>query len=238
MHRSSLSPPPVTAAVFACLLLGAVAASAQTYIYPAKYVCGYRPGNVTLLNDPQPNLDHYEDVKPGNYATTVNIVNLDLSDQVVFRYVVWDDDPGSPYPLPAQGLGPFQAAETSCSEIRGALPPDAPLGVIKGYVVLLTISDCFRVNDIFTFESQNAFERHVVWGFNPFDRFANIFEERSQTIPELVTPLPNFVQPLQWQFATSSGAGGLGLGASIDVEVVEPKKSEKPIDVYRELFGG
>ena len=231
MPRISTNIPLVL--TIGVLMLAAVfPADAQTTIYPTKYVCGFQPGNVTLLSDPNPNLlDDYVDVKPGNYATTVNAVNLCLTPQLLYPFVT-DDEYGGPFALPPVTVQPFQAFEEACPVIRGALPPDGPLGVIKGYTLFLTASDCFEVTGVYTYESQNAFERHVLWGLQDNGAPGVVISPSWGVGPILGSipdPVPN--PGLDPPVIAGSGAGGLGLGASIDLERSNPRTLPEPLDV-------
>jgi hypothetical protein len=203
-------------------LLSAAPAEAQTiHLFGCKVVCGFQPGNVRLLNDPGPFPANQppEDLKPGNYATTCNLFNYDLSanTQPVFPYLAVEG--GGLIFLGTVNVGSLNANAYGCRDIVANLPAPPPGPVFEGYLTLFTLDPDFKVDSVHTFESQNAFERHVVWQFNPFGPINILLQPLGLTIPRITNPI-GAAGVLGTQFATSSGAGGLGLGASIDVEDV------------------
>jgi hypothetical protein len=204
--------------------LAAVPAEAQTiHLYACKIVCGFERGNVRLLNDPSPfsSNDRYEDLKPGNYATTCNIYNhdIDLDAQAIFPYLAIEG--GGLVFLGGVTIPVLNTAAIGCVDIVGALPPPPPPGfVFEGYLTIFTTDPDFQVDGVRTFESQNGFERHALWSYNPFGPVGLFFSTLGLTIPRLTGPLPLPAGALPTQFMAASGAGGLGLGASIDVDLV------------------
>lgn len=221
----SLRSLPVLGAAALLLLapLAAAPAEAQTiHLFACKIVCGYELGNVRLLNDNSPLNQPYEDLKPGNYATTCNLFNYDISapTQTVLPYVA----------VEGAGLiflGPLtvQALTTNafgCIDILTGLG-NPPLNgtVFEGYLTFFTFDPDFQVDGVRTFESQNAFEHHILWGYDPFGEIRVVFEVLGIALPQIAVPLPeDFAAALENERLTASGAGGLGLGASIDVEIV------------------
>jgi len=211
----------VLALVALASLVTAAPAEAQTiHLYACKVVCGYQPGNVRLLNDtgPVPSPPPFEDLKPGNYATTCNLFNHDLSapSQPVFPYLAVEG--GGLIFLGTVNVGFLNANAYGCRDIVANLPFTPP-GVFEGYLTLFTLDPDFDVKAVYTFESQNAFERQLLWQFNQFGAFGLAFQSLGLTLPRITAPLaPGGALGAQW--ATASGAGGLGLGASIDVEAV------------------
>jgi len=208
----------LTALASLCL---AVPAEAQTLsLFGCKVVCGFQRGNVRLLNDngPFPFPNPPEDLKPGNYATTCNLFNYDLSaaTQQVFPYLAVEG--GGLIFLGTINVGSLNAAAFGCIDIAANLPAPPPL-IYEGYLTLFTLDPDFKVDSVHTYSSQNAFERHVLWQFNPFGPFGIVFQSLGLSIPRITTPLAGG-GVLGAQYATGTGAGGLGLGASIDVEDV------------------
>lgn len=202
--------------------LGTVAAEAQTlHLYACKVVCGYQKGNVKLLNDTSNTPTGFEDLKPGNYATVCNMFNHDIfaASQPVFPYLAVDG--GGLIFLGQINVGVLNAAAYGCPRIVANLPAPPTIPIFEGYLTLFTTSPNFKVDEVNTFESQNAFERHALWAFligGPFRLAARV---HNLSIPRITSPLAfgaGFLNPNE--LLTSSGAGGLGLGASIDVEEV------------------
>lgn len=199
-----------------------VPASAQLFSYPAKFVCGYELGDVRLLSDDSPLHHEYEHLKPGNYATLINLLNNTLVDQTITIFAVTQETngqfPGATFPLAS-----FATLRIGCPEIAAVLAPIFPVPltgqVIEGYALIVANTANLRVDDVFTYSSKDAFKEHIVWVLN---------EDGTASAIELVQggfklgPFPPIQFPFFAQDMGASGAGGLGLGASIDVEHVEP----------------
>ena len=219
-HRPALALGAFALIAFSSLLAAAPAEGQTIHLFGCKVVCGFQRGNVRLLNDPGPfAFPHaFEDLKPGNYATTCNLFNYDLSanTQPVFPYLAVEG--GGLIFLGTVNVGSLNANAYGCRDIAANLPAPPPL-VYEGYLTLFTLDPDFKVDSVHTFESHNAFERHVVWQFDPFGPINILLQPLGLTIPRITNPI-GAAGVLGTQFATSSGAGGLGLGASIDVEDV------------------
>lgn len=219
-RRPGLALGALALIALASLVSAAPAEAQMLHLFACKVVCGFQPGNVRLLNDtgPFPFPHPPEDLKPGNYATTCNIFNYDLSaaSQPVFPYLAIEG--GGLIFLGAVNVGVLNANAYGCRDIAANLPAPPPL-IYEGYLTLFTLDPDFKVDSVHTFESQNAFERHLLWQFDPFGGFGIVFQSLGLTIPRITNPIGG-AGVLARQFATGSGAGGLGLGASIDVEDV------------------
>jgi len=106
-------------------------------VYSVKYVCGVQAAlaNLRLPSEPP--------VKPGNYATAINIHNFHQDQKAVIlkRAVIAlpeNQPPGQVSPFRQVILGPGQAFEIDCSDIVtlfGTLPVPLP-PFIKGFVEL------------------------------------------------------------------------------------------------------
>ncbi len=215
----------LAALLFAVTSLGAVPAEAQTFhLFPCKIVCGYQLGNVRLLNDTSPLNQPYEDLKPGNYATTCNMFNYDLdaATQPVFAYVAIE---GAGLIFLGQlNVAAFTANAFGCVDLINSLPPPPPNGTaFEGYLTFFTLDPDFHFDAVYTYESQNAFERHVFWFYDSWGPFGIAFQTLGLVLKNMTNPLSPVPtgSVLPSQFATASGAGGLGLGASIDVEEID-----------------
>ena len=106
-------------------------------VYSVKFICGDQPANPNLHLPSEP------PVKPGNYATAVNIHNFHQSQRAIIlkRAVIANPEnqpPGQISPFRQVALGPGQAFEIDCSDIVtlfGSLPAPLP-PFIKGFVEL------------------------------------------------------------------------------------------------------
>lgn len=100
--------------------------------YPVKFVCG-----VPVVEAER------EAVKPGNYATAINVHNPSLQGEVRFRKKAVRALPqGVEQPPPSEFrvdlLQPNRALEIDCTNIRDLLGGPPPPEFIKGFVVLLS----------------------------------------------------------------------------------------------------
>lgn len=220
--RSEMAFAAGILALAASLLAGSVEAQ-EIHLFPCKIVCGYQRGNVRLLNDTSPLNQPYEDLKPGNYATTCNMFNYDLdaTEQTVLPYVVVEGAPLiflGPLSVPTLRSNAF-----GCIDLIAVTGPPVPPGIaFEGYLTFFTFDPDITFEAIYTYSSQNAFEHHVLWSYNPFGIFGIAFQTLGLALGTVGSPLPDDTEGvLSTQFAAASGAGGLGLGASIDVEDVE-----------------
>ncbi|MEM9595658.1 MAG: hypothetical protein AAGD06_15405, partial [Acidobacteriota bacterium] len=237
-------PTPVLVLLLLATLALASGAAAQTAtVWMPKFVCGYETGNVPLLNDPNPPLggNSYEGFKPGNYATTINIANASLAPQTVLLSAVLTTGvasapsvTGNLTPVPVNPIGGTVGTvfRIDCTDIFGALqpffpavPPPAPGELIEGYLLIATATGGpgLQVDTVYTYSSQNAFERHVLWGTDVFGRTGVVKQFQGRTLSGILGPI-GLGGPVgeELQDIAASGAGGLGLGASIDVERCEP----------------
>ncbi len=106
-------------------------------VYSVKFICGDQSANPNLHPPSEP------PVKPGNYATAVNIHNFHQDQKAVIqkRAVIANPEnqpPGQISPPRQVVLGPSQAFEIDCSDIVtlfGPLPAPLP-PFIKGFVEL------------------------------------------------------------------------------------------------------
>lgn len=94
-------------------------------VYPVKFLCGEQ----TKIEGP---------VKPANYATAINIINIfDLNVTFTKKAVLARSQHEEPGPISKkvkETLRPNQALEINCMDIRNLL--DIPTGFIKGFVVI------------------------------------------------------------------------------------------------------
>jgi hypothetical protein len=110
--------------------------------YSAKFVCGEIPQGPIL--DPAGNpIPIFEPpVKPGNYATAINIHNSLEDRDVAFvkKFVIAPPEPqsGGPLNFHTQTLAPDHATEVDCDEISKQVTPAGanPAPFIKGFVVI------------------------------------------------------------------------------------------------------
>jgi hypothetical protein len=103
-------------------------------VYSVKFICGDQSANPNLHLPSEP------PVKPGNYATAVNIHNFHQNQKaIILKRAVIANPENQPPGLISQSrqvaLGPGQAFEIDCSDIVTLLPAPLP-PFIKGFVEL------------------------------------------------------------------------------------------------------
>ena len=131
------------------LICGAGASYAQpapiTSQYAVKFVCGTQrpiPGLTAPAEPP---------VKPGNYATVINIEGLasvDTGQNVPWLVSV----AGQPNPFPGSTLSVkrFQTGDITCADIASATSTLSTKGFITGYVNLVTTGGPIVVTAVYT----------------------------------------------------------------------------------------
>ncbi len=245
MRRTQL----FVAAVAVVLAVGIeTAASAQlfTHVYPTKVVCGFKEGNIPPLSSfPGSPPREYEDLKPGNYATTVNVFHSELITNRLQAYIQLPN--GRLTLLRPWDARSFVSEQFSCPEIAAALGLSVG-SVFDGWLLLFSTSDDFQVSPVYTFESQNGFYDTQHWEVGPnfiapLGPYAiNWFNPRitGPTFDPFFPPWPIFFPAgsptppppsgqVTQRHVVAAGRGGLGLGASIDVETVEPRRLDEPV---------
>lgn len=219
-----LRPVAVLAVVLIAMASFATAPAAaqltEIHLFTCKVVCGFQLGNVRLLNDTSPLNQPYENLKPGNYATTCNLYNYDISapDQTILPYLAVKGVPlfflGA-FTIPALDAGAF-----GCIEIVNAIVPPPTGFAFEGYLTFYTFSPNIRVDGVHTYSSQNAFKEHYIWAVDAFGQLIRVSGSLGLTVGAITSFVNLAGDFVESQFA-ASGAGGLGLGASIDIENYE-----------------
>jgi hypothetical protein len=125
----------VAAALAIMAAIGQARAQAGTpsYVYSVKYVCGLQIIASTQFRPPAE-----PPVKPGNYATAINIHNYHTKEtSIATKAVVAGGQIGK---LAGRGMLPNQALNLSCAQIVAMIPPTtAPLPMfIEGFVEIVS----------------------------------------------------------------------------------------------------
>ncbi len=130
----------VFALAILALALVPQAAEAQTTIsaWLPKFNCGFYPGSIPLLSETDP-VATYEDFKPGNYATAINLFNLSTQTKTFFVYVLKTNfaAPGSKFflgQLPVEGIGGPNSPNLmiGCKIITALIGLTSPAAVANG----------------------------------------------------------------------------------------------------------
>lgn len=119
--------------------------------YAVKFVCGKEP-------NPLPNEREEGPVKPGNYATAVNIHNPLFKDAIVVKKAVLslrEPEQGRPSNFIRMVLNPDGATEADCPEIRKLLGIDKPDQFLKGFFVIFSNQE-LDVTAVYTAQSLDA----------------------------------------------------------------------------------
>ena len=149
---------------------GPEAAEAQTvYRYAVKYVCGFNKDRVGLshagVSEGEPS------VKYGNYATEINIVNVQNVTTNIKKFLIVLNEGGHPIgrepkrePVSATdniALPPFEATMDDCNrlaELRfGGSPLPTPLPLLIGYFILES-TEPIEVTAVYTAEVCTNFD--------------------------------------------------------------------------------
>lgn len=149
--------PPGTSAEQAPLLQ-----TAGTYVwsYSAKFVCGYQPPFASTQPGEPP-------VKPGNYATEINIHNYNFKSLVVKKFIIVLVDPQNgpigrepndqlPRTSVTVPMRVNAAMMDDCNALwtmafGGSLPPGNPTPLTVGYLVILSPLD-LNIDTVYTAE--------------------------------------------------------------------------------------
>ena len=209
---------------FLCLtvLLFAAFGSAQAQIvYPAKFVCGHQVGSIQLLSnhaDPK----GYEELKPGNYATVINVTNLSVGTETFEYFVSINLKTTGPLlvgPVAPTTMTMFGTAKIGCPDIAAALNLVLPASLdlegeaFEGMVLIPKALNSLDVQAVYTYANMDQFASRLALYLGPGDvvQSAEIDDEISQEEANVFG---------------ASGAGGLGLGASIDVERIVARRTD------------
>ena len=203
--------------VLSALVLTTIPAQAQSIdffrLYPVKFVCGYEQGDIPIASNDKPG--KYEELKPGNYATVINILNATISEKTVYIYVARAND--TLRFMTAISIPALQTRKIGCPHIARTIGESSGRA-FEGMVELFATNDHFEVWSVLTYATLEAFERHRVYGFN--DKDQTISPIRSEGSGPASLPGPVLAGSTD---VAGSGAGGMGLGGSIDVEEVPPR---------------
>ncbi len=133
-------------------------AQTQQVLYPVKIVCGFQEGTVPRLGSSSQGVP-YEGFKPGNYATTVNIINLDGPDQGLTPVFTSSSVFLAVLLGPTNPLTTLGTLSIGCPEIADAinqLPARTLDGeFFEGFLTIAAGTSALRVQAVYTFESKN-----------------------------------------------------------------------------------
>lgn len=219
-------------------LISASAFAQVTTLYPIKFVCGYSTGSVPLEGQAFiiPN-SLRRAVQAGSYSTAVNVLHNQIQDDNIAFYAVAEGFAAVEVKR-STNIQNFQATRVICPQIQGAFGISAETEV-EGWLVMATTSDSFSVEAVYTYANQNLFIDHryrqaqLFGGIPALGLLAQGFEDTTLLAnnPTVTAPLlATTANPSSDFTVAGSGAGGNGLGSSIDLESVEPVSLNEPVD--------
>ena len=165
------------------------------YVYIAKFVCGPQAIPATRIGQ----ITNYSALQPGNYATALNILTLIDNQPSISVYASMDDHNGNPLVVQLPISRVFETHTVTCDEILSALGVNVGPEAYEGFLYISRRQSDLDVQVVYTFASRDSFNE-----FRGVDNNGNV----------VVNPEVGII--------SIGGAGGLGLGASIDVERVKP----------------
>ncbi len=174
-------------------------------VYAAKFVCGAQTQAAIQIGQTVA----FADLEPGAYATALNIFSLSQGQPQIDVYASVH---GSAFdPLVAQFSSPraFETHTVVCNDIMQVVPPN-PRGtgeVVEGFLYITRRQPDLDVQAVYTYANREKFE---------FDKW------RGVTSDGYVVPVPEEDIAGDLISIGGAGGGGLGLGASIDVERIAP----------------
>lgn len=179
-------------------------------LYLAKFVCGFQDGQTPpQLNRglgggiPLPNQSApvFRGFQPGSYSTTLNLFNTS-SGTARFSVFASIDGVATTPNVATVSLGTFRSRQIGCDEIAGRVAPLIPGGLINGDLV---------EGFLYIQRTRKDLDAQVVYSYSSIDAFHEFRGDDG-----LVAG------------TGAAGAGGLGLGASIDVERITPLETASP----------
>lgn len=226
------------ALLFTLLTAASPALWAQTAntLFPIKFVCGHSAGTVPSQRTGAAPNSLFRILQAGNYSTAVNILHNQLTADVVSFFAIAEGYNGVPV-INQLNMAAFESTTVICPEIQGAFGISAETEV-EGWLIMAASSPDFSVEVVYTYANYERFIDHryrQVTG--PSVPFFTLFpqgpEDTTLITPGLpIVPLPvaTPANPSGDYAVAGSGAGGAGIGASIDVEKVEPVALNEPIN--------
>lgn len=169
--------------------------AAKPIVYAAKFVCGPQTTPATGIGQTV----SYAAVQPGNYATALNILPFIDGRLGIDVHASMDGNPLNPlvrrFPL-TRALNTYTV---TCEDILNGFGVSVSNEAYEGFLYIERSKPDLEVQAVYTYASRDEFTDWLGVDSNG-----------------------NVVQNPEVNLISIGGAGGLGLGASIDVERVEP----------------
>ena len=168
---------------------------ADSFVYGAKFVCGPQAIAATRIGQ----ITQYSALQPGNYATALNIFTLSDNQPSIEVYASMDGNSTNSLVAQLPISRVFETHTITCNGILNALGVNVSTVAYEGFLYITRSQTDLDIQAVYTFESRDAFNE-----FRGVDEAGNVVIN-----PEI-------------EVISIGGAGGLGLGASIDVERIVP----------------
>ena len=165
------------------------------FVYIAKFVCGPQAIPATRIGQ----ITNYSALQPGNYATALNVLTLRDNQPSINVYASMDGHTGNPLVVQLPISRVFETHTVTCDEILSALGVNVGTEAYEGFLYISRRQSDLDVQAVYTFASRDSFQE-----FRGVDYNGNV----------VINP--------EVGITSIGGAGGLGLGASIDVERIKP----------------
>lgn len=168
-------------------------------VYSAKFVCGPQTKPATSTGQ----ATTFAALQPGNYATALNILPLGGGLPEIEVFASMHGSAGNPSVTRVTVTQAFETHTLACEEIINAFGVTARDEAYEGFLYITRSRADLDVQAVYTYASRDSFQFKE---FRGVDELGNVVVEPETGIFSI----------------GGAGGGGLGLGASIDVERVVP----------------
>ncbi len=164
-------------------------------LYAAKFVCGPQLRAATGIGQTL----RFAAVEPGHYATALNILPLINGSPSIDIYAAMEDSVVNPLVAHFSISGAYRMYTVTCEEILASFGVSVVDEAYEGFLYVERRQPDLEMQAVYTYASRDEFTDWL-----GVDQKGNVVAN-----PEI-------------GLKSIGGAGGLGLGASIDVERIEP----------------
>lgn len=169
--------------------------AAKPIVYAAKFVCGPQTTPATGIGQTV----SYAALQPGNYATALNVLPFVEDRLGIEVHASMDGNPLNPLVRRFPFTRALNTYTVTCEDILDGFGVSVSNEAYEGFLYIERSKPDLEVQAVYTYASRDQFSDWL-----GVDTNGNVVEN-----PEV-------------NLISIGGAGGLGLGASIDVERVEP----------------
>lgn len=168
----------------------------QPYLYATKFVCGQQLNAGVQIGKTVT----YSALEPGVYSTALNILTLKRDAPDIGVHASMDGIAPVTVATQLSSDAAFDTHTVTCDDILEAFNMKNPgRDAYEGFLYVRRQRPDLRIDSVYTYASQ--YEEEVLWG---------------------VTPNGNVVRNPEFNVTSVGGGKGVGLGASIDIQRVDP----------------